>query len=215
MKMVDQVNLFGFDDNQVISPSVQENCNHNLGGLVKKQWKSEFKQLTEERQRETYFGNLAPDTEEICAPPLDFLDYDIIQTDNPVQCLPVQSNKIDYEEIASKIEDFSLNAKQKVVFQSMIKNTVRRLQGEPVDQIIAYVGGAGGTGKSQVIKAVVEFFTFVKERHALRLCAYTGTAAKLIGGTTITLLAMLHQNASVSKLERVWSKTTTVLEVSI
>ena len=92
----------------------------------------------------------------------------------------------------------------------IVGNTVKRFNGEPVKQVIAYVGGAGGTGKTQIIKAVVEFFTRVKQRHTLRLCAYTGTAAKLIGGSTICSIAMIR-NATVAKLEKNWEKVTTLL----
>ena len=51
-------------------------------------------------------------------------------------------------------------------------------------QLLMYLGGMGGTGKSQVIKALTSFFTVREERRRLLLMAPTGAAACLIGGST-------------------------------
>ena len=47
-----------------------------------------------------------------------------------------------------------------------------------------YLGGMGGTGKSQVIKALSQFFTGRNEAHHFITVAPTGTAAALLGGST-------------------------------
>ena len=87
---------------------------------------------------------------------------------------------------------------------------VKRLKHEQVEQIIAYVGGPGGTGKSQIIKAIISFHEKVEFRHTLRLCADTGTASKLIGGSTISSIGMMC-NCNVGKLEKIWSCVNTFL----
>ena len=51
-------------------------------------------------------------------------------------------------------------------------------------QLKMYLGGMGGTGKSQVIKSLTAFFTARRERRRLLLMAPTGAAACLIGGST-------------------------------
>ncbi|KAF8320194.1 uncharacterized protein EI90DRAFT_2939372, partial [Cantharellus anzutake] len=48
-----------------------------------------------------------------------------------------------------------------------------------------YMGGAGGTGKSQVIKALSAFFMKMNESRRFRICAFTGAAAKNINGSTL------------------------------
>jgi len=54
-----------------------------------------------------------------------------------------------------------------------------------------YLGGPGGTGKSRVIHALTDFFKRKNQSRRLRLAAFTGVAAKNIGGTTLhTALAM-------------------------
>ena len=70
------------------------------------------------------------------------------------------------------IEKFSLNRKQKVAFELITGNVVKRLRKEPVQQSIAYIGGPGGTGKSQVIKAVVHFHERIKLTYTEALCLY-------------------------------------------
>ncbi|KAI9059157.1 hypothetical protein FKP32DRAFT_1551869, partial [Trametes sanguinea] len=48
-----------------------------------------------------------------------------------------------------------------------------------------FLGGVGGTGKSRVIKALTSFFEARNQSRRLRLAAYTGVAARNIGGTTL------------------------------
>ena len=52
------------------------------------------------------------------------------------------------------------------------------------DQLKMYLGGMGGTGKTQVIRALSQFFEQLGRRHEFLLLAPTGTAASLIGGST-------------------------------
>ena len=97
---------------------------------------------------------------------------------------------VNWEEILNDtINKFTLNPKQTVVFRLMTENTLKRLTGKPTKQVMAFIGGAGGTGKSQVINATKEFFTMVHLRHKLRLSAFTGIAANLIafGGLVVSL----------------------------
>ncbi|XP_066919050.1 uncharacterized protein [Clytia hemisphaerica] len=110
----------------------------------------------------------------------------------------------------SVIDEFSLNRKQTVAFRLIIENVLKRKRDEDTEQKIVYIGGPGGTGKSQVIKAVVDFHDRINLRVRLRLCAFTGTAAKHIGGNTITTLAGLR-NSNISTLEKKWNGVNTVL----
>jgi hypothetical protein len=47
-----------------------------------------------------------------------------------------------------------------------------------------YLGGMGGTGKSQVIKALIYFFEKHNESHRILILAPTGSAAALLNGST-------------------------------
>jgi len=51
-------------------------------------------------------------------------------------------------------------------------------------QLCMYVGGMAGTGKSQIIQCLTEFFALRQQNHRLIITAPTGSAAALIGGST-------------------------------
>ena len=177
-------------------------------------WKKEIKDQLSNRELQLCFGddgneNVPPEhgaywEEESSRKNDDDIHFDIA----PV-LVDIDPSKI----IQALKEKYSLNPKQAEVFRLVTQNTVKRLKGEPVTQIIAYIGGEGGTGKSQVIKAMVDFFEQVNSRHEIRLAAYTGTAAKHIGGKTLASLAKLRGGKVSSKLEKTWkSVTTTVVD---
>ncbi|RXW14796.1 hypothetical protein EST38_g11058 [Candolleomyces aberdarensis] len=80
----------------------------------------------------------------------------------------------------SIIKQFSLNEGQMRAFK-IVANHATCIAPE---QLLMHLGGMGGTGKSQVIKALVAFFDRRQEPYRFVLLAPTGTAAALIGGTT-------------------------------
>ncbi|THH26548.1 hypothetical protein EUX98_g7646 [Antrodiella citrinella] len=69
-----------------------------------------------------------------------------------------------------------------------------------------YLGGMGGTGKSQVLKAVIGWLTVNGEGYRIVVMAPTGTAASLVGGATYhsTLGLGTHgKGTSMSKLNAI------------
>ncbi|PPQ80410.1 hypothetical protein CVT26_004432 [Gymnopilus dilepis] len=57
-------------------------------------------------------------------------------------------------------------------------------------QLLMFVCGVGGTGKSHVIKAIIKLFEDTNKRRNLLLGAPTGSAALLIGGSTLHSLIL-------------------------
>ncbi|KAF8225922.1 hypothetical protein L208DRAFT_1125838, partial [Tricholoma matsutake] len=51
-------------------------------------------------------------------------------------------------------------------------------------QLKMYLGGMGGTRKSQVIKALISLFEKCNESHRIMILAPTGSAAALLNGST-------------------------------
>ena len=68
-----------------------------------------------------------------------------------------------------------------------------------VGQLMIYIGGVGGTGKSYVVKAILRLFDLLGRRDEIVVGAPTGAAAILIGGNTIHSLAMLPESANRKK----------------
>lgn len=76
--------------------------------------------------------------------------------------------------------DFQLNKEQQRAFR-IVANHAATAQ---VGQLKMYLGGMGGTGKSQVIKALMSFFALRNESHRILILAPTGSAAALLLGST-------------------------------
>ena len=56
------------------------------------------------------------------------------------------------------------------------------------EQLKMYLGGMGGTGKTQVIKALISMFDHRQENYRFIVLAPTGTAAALLNGSTYHLI---------------------------
>ena len=76
--------------------------------------------------------------------------------------------------------EYCLNEEQERAFR-IIANHVVLPNSEPLKM---YIGGMGGTGKSQVLKAVSSFFQSRYEAYRFIIVAPTGTAAALLSGST-------------------------------
>ncbi|KAJ8507304.1 hypothetical protein ONZ45_g10312 [Pleurotus djamor] len=81
---------------------------------------------------------------------------------------------------SSVSSQFGLNTEQDRAFR-IVANHV---ESPSADQLLMYIGGMGGTGKSQVLKALLAFFASRGETSRILVVAPTGNAAVLIGGQT-------------------------------
>ncbi|KAG2744809.1 hypothetical protein P692DRAFT_20742698, partial [Suillus brevipes Sb2] len=94
------------------------------------------------------------------------------------------------EEILTEIiEEFKLsdNTEQQMCLRIIGEHFIR---GE-VKQLLMFITGIGGLGKSHVIRATVELFRRCGAPEKLTLSAPTGSAAILIDGYTIHALTFL------------------------
>ncbi len=85
-----------------------------------------------------------------------------------------------YERSEGIVQKFKLNTEQERAFKIVANHAISPY----APQLRMYLGGMGGTGKTQVIKALISFFTLLGRQHEFSLMAPTGTAAALIGGST-------------------------------
>ena len=99
-------------------------------------------------------------------------------------------------------EDFQVRAdiiRQVVLEKNLLSNNEQLRAFEIVaqhvcfggDQLLMYIGGVGGTGKSHVVNSILRLFTLVGKRSKILVAAPTGAAAILIGGHTIHSLTLL------------------------
>jgi ATP-dependent exoDNAse (exonuclease V) alpha subunit len=82
--------------------------------------------------------------------------------------------------IDETIQEFTLNSEQERAFRIVANHSV-----EPKsEQLKMYLGGMGGTGKSQVIKALSIFLEKRNESHRFVILGPTGSSAALLNGST-------------------------------
>jgi hypothetical protein len=91
------------------------------------------------------------------------------------------NNKSAQIQLDSVVEKYGLNQDQERAFRIVANHAT---SGAESERLSMYLGGMGGTGKSQVIKALVSLFTERKEAHRFMILAPTGSAAALIHGST-------------------------------
>ena len=80
-------------------------------------------------------------------------------------------------QINEMVLEFGLNKEQERAFWIVANHFVSAHK----DQLKMYLGGMGGTGKSQVLAALSDFFALQKEAHRFVIVAPTGSAAALLG----------------------------------
>jgi hypothetical protein len=95
-----------------------------------------------------------------------------------------------------------LNSEQNRAFQIIANHAVS----ESNDQLKMYLGGMGGTGKSQVLKVLSYFFETRNESHRFTIVAPTGSAAALLGGSTYHYLFGINEYAKASNVSKVKSR---------
>ena len=133
---------------------------------------------------------------------VDEIIDDIMITNVEFKNASVQEHRVIVNEIH---EEFNLgsNTEQLRAFQIAAEHFITN----NVDQLLMFITGMDGSGKSHVIKAIVQLFKQCGCLDELLLSAPTGCAAILINGYTIHALTFLpgRQTASnKTKLENIW-----------
>ena len=103
--------------------------------------------------------------------------------------------------ITKSIEKFNLNSEQKRAVQIIANHAVSECD----DQLKMYLEGMGGTGKSQVLKALSYFFKARNESHRFTIVAPTGSAAALLGGSTYHYLFGINEYTKMSSMSQIKS----------
>ena len=94
------------------------------------------------------------------------------------------------------IADFTLNEEQERAFRIVAQHACLPYS----EQLKMYLGGMGGTGKSQVIKALMHFFRQRNEPHRFTVLAPTGSAAVLVDGSTYhSVLGVFEVDKDITK----------------
>jgi PIF1-like helicase len=105
-------------------------------------------------------------------------------------------SKIDRTHIDNTVSDFCLNEEQERAFRIVANHSV-----DPTsEQLLMHLGGMAGTGKSQVIKALTNFFERKNQPHLFLIMAPTGSAAALVDGSTYHSVLGINGNYASESL---------------
>ncbi|KAJ7102079.1 hypothetical protein C8R44DRAFT_641175, partial [Mycena epipterygia] len=121
-------------------------------------------------------------------PPVADLQNRRLQVENNISILPYDYfNKIaptdaqaHAEGVTSIVTWFKLNLEQERAFR-IVADHASTPQRMPLRM---YLGGMGGTGKSQVLKSITAFFVMRKEEYRYMILGPTGSVAALLNGST-------------------------------
>ncbi|KAJ5100153.1 hypothetical protein N7532_007154 [Penicillium argentinense] len=124
-------------------------------------------------------------------------------------------------------EQIPLNVKQRMVVEKVLSDALAWAE-HPFDssrrkQMLLCIMGEGGTGKSQVIKAIVTGMDLLHRKKEVILTAPTGAAADNIGGNTyhtslgISIDRSRATSTTRSRIKRLWERKTIIIvdEVSM
>lgn len=85
------------------------------------------------------------------------------------------------------IQKWTLNTEQERAFRIDARHAMKK-----PEQLLMYLGGPGGSGKSRVVNALRDFFGLRNGTRCFRLAAYTGVTARNIGGPTLHALPQMN-----------------------
>ncbi|CAF1635203.1 unnamed protein product, partial [Adineta ricciae] len=114
------------------------------------------------------------------------------------------------------VDQYTLNREQRAAFMIITNHLDGDRQphaGNKNGQLIMCIPGCGGTGKSQLIRAITEYFVITNRIQKMRKLAPTGIAAVEIGGMTIHSFLDEQRNSGKPrtikpgdlKLEKEWT----------
>ena len=107
--------------------------------------------------------------------------------------------------IEQAINKYTLNKEQERAFRIIAHHASGHRSQQP--QLKMYIAGMGGTGKSQVLKALSFFFELRKETNRFVIVAPTGTAASLLGGSTYHYMFGINDHSgTLSNFAKVLSR---------
>ena len=118
-------------------------------------------------------------------------------------------------------KDLPLNKKQGLIVERVLSGALawkdHSYDASQREQMLLYIGGEGGVGKSRVIKAIVAGMDLIERKDEIILLAPTGAAADNIDGNTIHSslgIGIISQKQRVNvspRVKKLWSRITIMI----
>jgi len=180
---------YNFDGHHVVQPELAQNDGNLEDGWRdvyekrKAAWKLEVRRCGEDETPPTTSINQASNIESASDSPPLITDA---ETAGDYVAAMINGSAL----MGQIAEKWTLNKEQNRVFNIVAEHTMM----EKPHQLLMYLGGPGGTGKSRVVNALRDFFESRSETRRFRLAAYTGVAARNIGGATLHSLLQMNES---------------------
>ncbi|KAJ5761308.1 hypothetical protein N7520_008464 [Penicillium odoratum] len=191
------------------------------------QWESRLKELAK-------LGELAPVHNDAIGSAYDIDDFTLNVNDGILEptlnepiAIPIlldQRSVVDTSNPASLTllvsEFIPLNTKQRLVVEKVLSGALgwanHPYDPSKRDQTLLYIGGEGGVGKSQIVKAILTGMDLIRRKEEVIVMAPTGAAADNIGGntfhTSLGISITRNQGHTItSRVRKLWSRKTIMI----
>ena len=109
-----------------------------------------------------------------------------------------------------------LNRKQQMIVEKVLSSALAwkycAYDASKRTQMLLYIGGEGGVGKSQIVKGVVAGMDLIRRKAEVILMGTTGVAADVIGGntyhTSLGISICKAQKSVLARIRNLWAKKT-------
>lgn len=117
-------------------------------------------------------------------------------------------------------KDLPLNEEQEIVVERILSSALawekHPYDASKRDQMLLYIGGEGGVGKSQIINGVVAGMALIGRKHEIILMAPTGAAADNVGGNIYhaalgVSIANTQKRTVPLRIRKLWAPKTIVM----
>lgn len=192
------------------------------------EWRMRLKRVTTLETQDPHAGSSTNDVSDLDDFNLDITDGFLVPllTDSDISSGPLQRvSRVGENPTGASLtllvcETVPLNGKQRLVVQKILSEALA-YSNHPSGisrqkQTLLYIGGEGGVGKSQVVKAIVAGMDMINRKDEVILMAPTGAAADVIGGntyhTSLGISLNRFRRAGVSaRVRRLWSQKTIMI----
>jgi hypothetical protein len=206
--MLNKVGWLNGEDNPDLNVNIQEfRPSVYKTGL---QWKNLVKQCRENllKVKSKYFSPAENTSQKVEKNLVKPLDVKLLPAEYFMHDFQAEEFK-DREIIEKTAADFLLNQEQKRAFHIIANHASDACP----EQLKMYLGGMGGTGKTQVIKALISMFDQRQENHRFIVLAPTGTAAALLNGSTYHSILGIRSFSNSGEEESVKNENSIIREV--
>jgi hypothetical protein len=192
------------------------------------EWKERLKNITttaDPNSSATMPTPTVPDLDDFNVDIVDDVLVPVLTYSDPLPGLLEQRSRVGPNPTGASLtslvrETIPLNEKQRLVVEKVLSN-VLICANYPYDhsqrnQTLLYIGGEGGVGKSQIVKAIDAGMDLIRRKDEVILMAPTGAAADVIGGSTyhtsLGISLNRYRRAGVgARVRRLWARKTIMI----